>query len=358
MARYSGISASIDGLLLEGRYEDIIKMLVPFSEQSRRAGARDGRMELPYGLWLILRGNPAGRRSPSMNATEPTGSTAEDMDFDHKSRTLQLKGFAYLASKRIDEAERTAGELKSLIEKGLNRKAMRLYDHLMGAIELARNNTPKALEYLERAVQSLPYGPFEKDAWIHRHVGGSLFPGGRFDKGAGTIRENRDADDRPFELPAISTPGASTISAGSTRSWATKPRPARITRNSSTSGRTPTPACPRSRMPRSGWPRYRRQTMPKTKLGKWAGVLSAVFLVLLIALILGRRGLHPGAPLAIIVGMGMMITGIAAFITGVLSFFKCKDRSFVVILAMIFGFIAVLFFLMELVEGIIWRLTH
>jgi hypothetical protein len=98
--------------------------------------------------------------------------------------------------------------------------------------------------------------------------------------------------------------------------------------------------------------------MPKTKLGKWAGVLSAVFLVFLIALILGRRGLHPGAPLAIIVGTGMMITGIAAFVTAVLSFFKCKDRSFVVILAMIFGFIAVLFFLMELVEGIIWRLTH
>jgi tetratricopeptide (TPR) repeat protein len=71
---------------------------------------------------------------------------------------------AYLALKRIAEAERTAGELKALIDKGLNKKEMRLYDHLMGAIELERNNTPKALEYFERAVQSLPYGPFEKDA--------------------------------------------------------------------------------------------------------------------------------------------------------------------------------------------------
>ena len=88
------------------------------------------------------------------------------MDFDYKRQTLHLKGFAYLAVKRIDEAERTAGELKALIETGLNRKAMRLYDHLMGAVELARNNTTKALEYLERAVQSLPYGPFEKDAWF------------------------------------------------------------------------------------------------------------------------------------------------------------------------------------------------
>jgi len=98
--------------------------------------------------------------------------------------------------------------------------------------------------------------------------------------------------------------------------------------------------------------------VPKTKLGKWAGVLLAAFLVFLIALILGRRGLHPGAPLAIIVGICMMIAGIAAFVTGAVSFFKLKDRSFIVILAMFFGFIAILFFLMELVEGITWRLTH
>lgn len=36
----------------------------------------------------------------------------------------------------------------------------------MGAVELARNNTSKALEYLERAVRGLPYGLFEKDAWF------------------------------------------------------------------------------------------------------------------------------------------------------------------------------------------------
>ena len=54
----------------------------------------------------------------------------------------------------------------------------------------------------------------------------------------------------------------------------------------------------------------------------------------------------------------MMIAGIAAFVTGAVSFFKLKDRSFIVILAMFFGFIAILFFLMELVEGITWRLTH
>jgi hypothetical protein len=100
--------------------------------------------------------------------------------------------------------------------------------------------------------------------------------------------------------------------------------------------------------------------MPKTKLGKWAGGLLAVFLVFFIALILGRNlfGIQPGTLLIVTVGICAMIAGIAAFVTGVVSFFRFKDRSFVVILATIFGSIAILIIIMEVVEGIIWRSTH
>ena len=93
--------------------------------------------------------------------------------------------------------------------------------------------------------------------------------------------------------------------------------------------------------------------------------MSAAFLVFLIALILRRNlvELVPVTPpifrvLSGVMGICMIIAGIAAFVTGAISFFKFKDRSFVVILAMFFGFIAILFFIMELAEGIIWRLTH
>ena len=100
--------------------------------------------------------------------------------------------------------------------------------------------------------------------------------------------------------------------------------------------------------------------MPKTKLGRWAGVLMAVFLVFFIALILGRNLLRilPGTPLILIVGICAMIAGIAAFVCGVVSLIKFKDRSFVVILATIFGSIAILIIIMEVVEGIIWRSTY
>lgn len=100
--------------------------------------------------------------------------------------------------------------------------------------------------------------------------------------------------------------------------------------------------------------------IPKTRLGKWAGGLLAVFLVLLIALILGRNvaGFQPGTPLIGIVGLCAMIAGIATFVTGVVSLTKFKDRSFVVILAVIFGSLAILIIIMEAAEGIIWRSTH
>jgi len=100
--------------------------------------------------------------------------------------------------------------------------------------------------------------------------------------------------------------------------------------------------------------------MPKTKLGKWAGGSLAVFLVFFIALILGRNlvRIAPGTPPILIVGICAMIAGIAAFVCGVISLIRFKDRSFVVILATIFGFMAILVIIMEVVEGIIWRSTH
>ncbi len=99
--------------------------------------------------------------------------------------------------------------------------------------------------------------------------------------------------------------------------------------------------------------------MPTTKLGKWAGGFLAGFLVLLLAIILGRNhGIGLGTPQNFILGICAAIAGIAAFVTGMISFFRLKDRTVVVAVATIFGSLATLISLMEAVEGIIWRLSH
>jgi eukaryotic-like serine/threonine-protein kinase len=163
MNRYYGYIGLNGLLLLEGRYAEIKKLFVPLAEQSQRMGA--GEAEWNSRMAIAYSSLRSGRPEAAIVECDKAYSIdAGRMALDYKRQTLHLKGFAYLALKRIDEAERTAGELKALIETGLNRKAMRRYDNLMGAVELARGNTTKALEYLERAVLSLPYGPFEKDA--------------------------------------------------------------------------------------------------------------------------------------------------------------------------------------------------
>lgn len=91
--------------------------------------------------------------------------------------------------------------------------------------------------------------------------------------------------------------------------------------------------------------------MPKTKLGKWACVLLIIFLVSIIALIifLNVLGFKRGSVELVVPGIFMTIIGLATFVTGAISLFKFKDRSLLVIIATIFGFLAFLRFVMVLV---------
>jgi len=69
---------------------------------------------------------------------------------------LFAKGLTYLEMKSTNEAQRTADELKEMIERGMNKKEMRYYHHLTGRIELGRGNYSKAIEYFEKAISLLP----------------------------------------------------------------------------------------------------------------------------------------------------------------------------------------------------------
>ncbi len=92
--------------------------------------------------------------------------------------------------------------------------------------------------------------------------------------------------------------------------------------------------------------------MPKTKLGKWAVALLVVFFVslLIVLIFLNVIGFRRGSVETLVPAIFMMIAGMATFVTGAVSLFKFKDRSLLVILATIFGFIAFLLVVMELVE--------
>ena len=94
--------------------------------------------------------------------------------------------------------------------------------------------------------------------------------------------------------------------------------------------------------------------MPKSLLGKYAIGLLIIFLLCLITITIGvNSGITPrGSIQARTIGVSMLITGLATFITGLISLIKYKDRSPAIILTIIFGIIAVLIIVMEVSEMI------
>ena len=58
----------------------------------------------------------------------------------------------------MDEALSTADGLKELIDKGMNKRAIRIYYDLMGRIEFERNRFSEAVEFFKKAVYQLQVG--------------------------------------------------------------------------------------------------------------------------------------------------------------------------------------------------------
>jgi hypothetical protein len=89
--------------------------------------------------------------------------------------------------------------------------------------------------------------------------------------------------------------------------------------------------------------------LPKSSLGRWSVGLAAAFILLLIlfAVLTGMGG-EPGPfVLIFIVNVVIGISFLAAFIAGLISIIKSKERSILVLLAVALGFCALLFYLGE-----------
>jgi serine/threonine protein kinase/Tfp pilus assembly protein PilF len=149
--------------LLEGKFEKAETELSQGIEKMSKLGAKEQEAEfhirLAYGYLRL------GKPEKALEECQEARKLALEIENDDLQRqALYLKGLSYLRKGSMDEAQKTAEELKQMIESGINKKKIRLYTHLAGMIELERKNYPKAIEYLRNAVESLPYGPLEKDA--------------------------------------------------------------------------------------------------------------------------------------------------------------------------------------------------
>ncbi len=105
-------------------------------------------------------------------------------DLDSQRLFLHWQGIMYERIGSIEKARQVANELKDMIEKGLNKKAMRYYYRLEGAIELENKNYPRAIENFSRAISLLPFQAtaFDEHAFFMESLASACFRSGDLDK--------------------------------------------------------------------------------------------------------------------------------------------------------------------------------
>jgi serine/threonine protein kinase/tetratricopeptide (TPR) repeat protein len=81
-------------------------------------------------------------------------------------QTLHMQGLAHLQMGRFDEAEKKAGEIRELIDNGMNHNLERHYRHLLGMMRLQKGEYAAAVSLLKSAAESL-YPPESNFPMIH-----------------------------------------------------------------------------------------------------------------------------------------------------------------------------------------------
>lgn len=142
-------------LLLQGRFQEARNEAVLGLEESHKADKLPqtvnfrlllSRLDLEQGRW------------DEANASARTAfKTAEEIRYtQEKKQALELGGLALAGAGRLAEAERTAEELRSLIDRTGCAAHLRYYENLRAAIALKRNAAAQAAEWQEKAVSRLP----------------------------------------------------------------------------------------------------------------------------------------------------------------------------------------------------------
>ncbi|MBA7672589.1 hypothetical protein ES703_80772 [subsurface metagenome] len=151
--------------VLQGRFEKSIEQAKQAIDLAQKLGQK--RWEFPWHGALGGAYLESGKPKEALKEADQQWSIAVDEErLDWQRRVLHFKGLVYLEMKSMNEAQKIADELKKMIEEGMNKKEIRYYHHLMGMIELGRENYSKAIEYFKKAISLLPAenDPFDAQA--------------------------------------------------------------------------------------------------------------------------------------------------------------------------------------------------
>jgi tetratricopeptide (TPR) repeat protein len=158
MARLSGKRGLAGLYLLQGKFEKSKEQANQGIELAKKLGMKGMERGFHFFLGYLHLGQKNSEEALD-EFNKALSSAVEAESLGAQRWALYWKGQTYLQMKSPDKALRTADELKELIEKGIHRKAIRMYEYLIGMIELKRDNFPKAIEYIKKGLSLDEYAP-------------------------------------------------------------------------------------------------------------------------------------------------------------------------------------------------------
>jgi serine/threonine protein kinase/Flp pilus assembly protein TadD len=179
-------------LLIRGQFNKNVSLRLQILEKSK--GDKGNEARAYWGLASVL--EKAGRYEEALQAldqylklsAENRKAAAESglpyLPSEQKS-DLFIKGRIQAEMKSFDEAQKTAEELKSLIEKGINMKELRYYEYILGLIGLGKKNSRKAAGLFDRACGRLEFeglGDESNHAMYFDGLARALYESGDLDK--------------------------------------------------------------------------------------------------------------------------------------------------------------------------------
>jgi serine/threonine protein kinase/predicted Zn-dependent protease len=140
----------------QGRYREAIRQLELGMEMAKKIGetvrSRSIRDYLSYVYWRT------GDFAKAVELEEEIieEATGEE-NFSRRRTAMFHKGLMLADMNQLDEATKVAEEIKSFITKEMNKNLIRDYYHILGRIEVKRNNYALAIEHLQKTLDLYPY---------------------------------------------------------------------------------------------------------------------------------------------------------------------------------------------------------
>jgi len=151
--------------LLQGKFSKAKNLTKQGIELSKKLG--QSLWESLFHLNLAYSHQNSGNSEEALREGDEAWRNGEKADFLLGQKlALHAKARAFLQMKSLDKAQKEADKLKEMIESGLNKKEIRMYYHLLGMMELEKENFGRAIKYFEDALSLESYGPIAKRADI------------------------------------------------------------------------------------------------------------------------------------------------------------------------------------------------